>query len=169
MTCVHSFIYSVLVNGKTGITFSSERGLCQGDLFSPYLFLFGVESLSSMIKMVEQRGEIQGVVIARGGNRLSHLFFANDNLLFCRASLAKWTKLKNILSLYEKGLGHIINELKSTIFLSLIPLQSQDAQCFAHLGEESAWIVIGTLACLPLLEDSNTTLFGRSKKYSRSV
>lgn len=61
MTCVTSVSYSVLVNDKLGASFSLIRRLRQGDPLSPYLFLFCVEGLSSMISHVERRGEIQGV------------------------------------------------------------------------------------------------------------
>ena len=35
--------------------------------------------------MAEMEGHIQGVAICRNGPRVSHLFFADDSVLFCRA------------------------------------------------------------------------------------
>jgi hypothetical protein len=53
---------------------------------SPYLFLLCAEGLSSLLGRAELEKKITGVPIAANGFKLSHLFFADDNLLFCRAT-----------------------------------------------------------------------------------
>lgn len=60
-------------------------------------------------------GKTQGVAVACG-EHISHLFFTNDSLIFYKASLEQWAKVKNILNIYARGLRKIINEDKSTIF-----------------------------------------------------
>ena len=60
-------------------------GLCQGDPLSPYLFLMCATGLQSLLHMAEMKGHIQGVAICRNGPRVSHMFFADDSVLFCRA------------------------------------------------------------------------------------
>ena len=49
---------------------------------------------------------------------MSHLFFADDTLLFCKASMADLQAIKDIMSLYEQALGQMINREKTTIFFS---------------------------------------------------
>ena len=38
-----------------------------------------------MLKKAEDMGEIKGVFISRNGPKLTHLLFADDSLIFCRA------------------------------------------------------------------------------------
>ena len=42
-----------------------------------------------MIQASIANGVMEGVDVCRGGPKLSHLFFADDSLIFCKASLAK--------------------------------------------------------------------------------
>ena len=50
MECVTSAKFVVLINGKPTNFFKSTRGVRQGCLLSPLLFLLGVEGLSRDIK-----------------------------------------------------------------------------------------------------------------------
>lgn len=63
-----------------------SRGIRQGDPLFPYLFLLCAECLSSLITNAEMDGRISGVPVAVNGFRLSHLFFADDSLIFFRAN-----------------------------------------------------------------------------------
>ena len=49
---------------------------------------------------------------------VTHLFFADDSLLFCKASIQECQKLMAILDLYEATSGQKINEDKSSISFS---------------------------------------------------
>lgn len=55
---------------------------------------------------------------AHGGNKLSHLIFVDDNILFCNATLEDWTKIKSILNKYERASAQMINEQKSSLIFS---------------------------------------------------
>ena len=50
MECVTTVRYSVRFNGVLLDTFRPTRGLRQGDLLSPYLFLFVADGLSRVLK-----------------------------------------------------------------------------------------------------------------------
>ena len=86
MSCVQSVSYSVLLNGQPVGNIIPGRGLRQGDPLSPYLFLLCAMGLQCLIQKAEASGDIKGVAICRHGPRISHLFFADDNVLFCRAT-----------------------------------------------------------------------------------
>ena len=86
MKCIISVTYSLLINGEPLGDIKPSHGICQGDPLSPYLFLLCSEGLHRMIQKATERGEIQGVSIYRNGPKLTHLFFADDSLLFCKAT-----------------------------------------------------------------------------------
>lgn len=86
MTCVRTVSYLVLINGQPTGKITPTRGIRQGDLLSPYLFLLCAEGLSSLLVKAEEDGKITGVPITAGGFKLSHLVFADHSLLFCRAN-----------------------------------------------------------------------------------
>jgi hypothetical protein len=83
MNCVTSVKYSVLINGNPVGNIQPSRGLRQGDPISPYLFLICVEGLSSLIGKAEKKCYISGVPSSPKGPKISHLFFANDCIIFC--------------------------------------------------------------------------------------
>jgi hypothetical protein len=51
---------------------------------------------------------------------LSHLFFADDSLLFCRATFSEWCTIHEILDIYEKASGQKINRERLQTFLVVI-------------------------------------------------
>ena len=79
--------YSVLLNGQPVGNIKPTRGLKQGDPLSPYLFLLCAIGLQELIKKAETNGDIRGVPICKNGPWVSHLFFADDSVLFCRAKV----------------------------------------------------------------------------------
>ena len=64
----------------------SSKGLRQGDLLSPYLFLLCAEGFTSLLQKVEMESNIHGVSICRSAPKISHLLFVDDSLLFYQAS-----------------------------------------------------------------------------------
>ena len=86
-----------------------SRGLHQGDPLSPYLFLLCALGLQSLIQKAEVNDDIRGVAICRNGPRVSHLFFADDSVLFYRATEAECQRILDILAVYERGLRQKIN------------------------------------------------------------
>ena len=63
MLCI-SFVYSsILINRRPRGDICPSRGLRQGELLSPYLFLICVEGLSALIKKTVHDGFMDGVTI----------------------------------------------------------------------------------------------------------
>ena len=107
--------YSILVNVEPMGDIRPSRGLRQEDPLSPYLFLLCSEGLNRMLQRVISDDRIRGFSLCKRGPKIS-LFFANDSLLFCRASLLDLQVVQNILSLYEKASGQQRKREKTTIF-----------------------------------------------------
>jgi ribonuclease HI len=118
MECVRSVSYSVLINGEPRGFFHPTRGLRQGDPISPYLFLLCAEGLNALLAKAALSKKIQGISISRGGPKLTHLFFADDSVLFCRATLHECNAIQDILRTYERVSGQQVNQDKTTLFFS---------------------------------------------------
>jgi hypothetical protein len=103
LECISTVRYSIVVNGSPVGNIIPTKGLRQGDPLSPYLFILCAEALSCMITHAEITGVLTGVPTSPKGPRLSHLFFADDSLLFCKTSSVEWRRLTKILERYEKG------------------------------------------------------------------
>lgn len=118
MKCVTLMSYSVLLNGSPLRLITPTRGLRQGDPLSPYLFLLCVEGLRSLLNGANAEGKITGVPILAKGFQLSHLFFADDSLIFCQANFQEWGNILLLLKQYELASGQKLNSAKTVIFYS---------------------------------------------------
>ncbi|WJZ87793.1 hypothetical protein VitviT2T_007145 [Vitis vinifera] len=133
--CISTAKFSILINGVPAGFFSNSKGLRQGDPLSPYLFVLGMEVLSTMISRAGEGGFISGCRMrGRGGDELtvSHLLFADDTLIFCKARREQLTNLSWILAWFEAASGLRINLAKSV----LIPVGEVDGmeELAAELG-----------------------------------
>ena len=113
MVCIRTVSYSVLINGEPKGMVYPSRGIRQGDSLS----LLCMEGLHGLINSAARRGDIKGFSLCREGLELTHLLFADDSLLFCRASKECETVLQ-ILESYEQALGQKVNRNKTAILFS---------------------------------------------------
>ena len=118
MRCIVSVSYFIVINGKIFDYFQSERGLRQGDPLSPYLFLICTEGLSAMLAKHQHDGLLNGIQANRNGPRVTHLFFTDDSILLAKADKEECKKVKNMLKLYEKYFGQMVNVNKSALFFN---------------------------------------------------
>ncbi|GLT34655.1 hypothetical protein SLA2020_091580 [Shorea laevis] len=168
MFSVTSLQLSVLWNGKELPSFQPQRGLCQGDPFSPYLFIMVMEKLSHMIQSRVASNSWKPFHISRGGLALAHLFFADDLMLFYNASLAQVEMVMECLNEFAEVSGLDINLSKSKMYVSP-NIQSQvaggwSAACGIPLTKD-----LGTYLGVPILHGRpRASTYKHLRKYKQS-
>ena len=118
MECVTTVRYSVRFNGVPLDTFQPTRGLRQGDPPSPYLFLFVADGLSRVLKHKEMSGDMQGLKVCRRAPAISHLLFADDSLLFFKATVEQALQVKSALATYCSATGQMVNFDKCSLMFN---------------------------------------------------
>ncbi|XP_060974663.1 uncharacterized protein LOC133039744 [Cannabis sativa] len=106
------------INGNISKEIFPSQGLRQGDPLSPYLFLLCSEGLSAALCIQQRLGNFKGISIARSTPVISHLLFADDTLLFSKATQLSYNALKAALQLYNQAIGQQVNFGKSSILFS---------------------------------------------------
>ncbi|XP_075655069.1 uncharacterized protein LOC142625268 [Castanea sativa] len=82
---------------------------------------------NSALLKEEKEDTIKGVAVCRDAPRISHLLFANDNIVFCRATIEESNRIIKVLEDYEGDSGQRINKEKTSLFFSKnTPKEVQD-------------------------------------------
>ena len=123
MKCVNSVSLNLCVSGEKIANIMLGRGLRQGDPLSPYLFILVAEVLSRMINKHLQLKDLKGIKLSFSCPELSHIFFADDALLFMNADEENCRKLAYILKLYCAASGKV-SDLISEGFWDLSSIRS---------------------------------------------
>lgn len=116
MRYVRSIKYKVLINGSLTPFFSPFRGIRQGDPLSPYLFIICAKRLSAIIKHAESQGLFLGLQFTNACLSISHLFFADNSLMFSKAIMRNAEAIKKVLEEYTALSGQEVNYQKSCLF-----------------------------------------------------
>jgi hypothetical protein len=61
---------------------------------------------------------IQGIAIAQTAPKVTHLFFADDSIIFCKANKEEVSQLKAVFEDYQRISGQQINLDKSEMMFS---------------------------------------------------
>ncbi|XP_058784072.1 uncharacterized protein LOC131658836 [Vicia villosa] len=105
-------------NGRRSAFFRPQRGIRQGDPISPYLFVLCMEKLSHLIEQAVNNNEWKPFRIGTHGKHISHLMFADDLLLFGKASEKHMVSVMNTLQQLCNMSGQEISQDKSSILFS---------------------------------------------------
>ncbi|XP_028080539.1 uncharacterized protein LOC114282098 [Camellia sinensis] len=117
MYCVTTVSSAVIWDGVPLQEFIPARGLRQGDPLSPYLYVLCLERLSNMISFQADHKTWKGVETSRKGPKLTHLFFADDLMLFGQAT-SNCSTIMKVMNEFCDIPGLKINHHKSKLFVS---------------------------------------------------
>ncbi|CAL1360326.1 unnamed protein product [Linum trigynum] len=118
MYCVEQNRMRVLWNGELSQPICPSRGVRQGDPLSPYLFVLCMERLSHRIDLAVRDGLWKPVKLSANGPPLTHLFFADDLLLFAEAESHQITAIRQCLEDFCLSSGQQVNYNKSILYVS---------------------------------------------------
>ncbi|CAL5332818.1 unnamed protein product [Camellia sinensis] len=115
--CYHSQVFHLREWGKRA-SFTPSYGLRQGDPLSPYLFVMVAETLSKLIETKVRNNKLTSIQMRRTCPVLSHIFFADDVLIFFKAALLETMEMAQTLQVYSSASGQRLNFVKSEVFFS---------------------------------------------------
>ncbi|KAK1584321.1 hypothetical protein Q3G72_031946 [Acer saccharum] len=118
MWCISSVSFKIAMNGEVTDSFNPGCGIRQGDPLSPHIFVLCMEKLSHLINQKLRVGLWKSVKISRGGPEVSHLFFADDLILFGQASITQAETMRECLDTFCEFSGQQVSFPKSRVFCS---------------------------------------------------
>ena len=114
-----------------------------------------VKGLVSLLKEATRTNKIRGFAAAKNGPRISHIFFADDSSICCRAKKGDCQEVLRILTVYKHASGQEVNLDKSGLMFSKNTVETDKIMVREVLG-----------ICRPMENDCYLGLplmFGRSK------
>lgn len=94
--------YQILLNGQIGRQFKASRGLKQGDLLPPYLFLLCVEGLSANISNLEALNCNQGVKVRRKAHQFPIYYLLMIAIFFVEPTAPRLKPSRSAYSAFNK-------------------------------------------------------------------
>ena len=130
MSCVSSMSTSILFNGGNVDPIFPSRGIRQGDPLSPYLFILCMEVLGHLIGEKCDDRSWNPVKSSKSGAAFSHLFFADDLVLFAKVDYVNCMVIRDVLDAFCARSGQSISENKSRVYFSPnVDIDSMESFC----------------------------------------
>ncbi|XP_075109246.1 uncharacterized protein LOC142181032 [Nicotiana tabacum] len=109
--------YSILINGQAHGFFKSSRGIKQGDLVSPTLFILAAEALSRGLNALHTNLYFCGFGMPKWSPKINHLAYADDMIIFSSSDETSLMLIMQVLKAYENESGQLVNKTKSAMYL----------------------------------------------------
>ncbi|XP_058775611.1 uncharacterized protein LOC131649884 [Vicia villosa] len=117
---LHSAYLSISFNRASKGFFNCKRGVRQGDPVSPLLFCLSQDVLSRSITKLITIGNLKLIKTSNNLVIPSHVMYADDILIFCKASISNVNSLTSLFTRYYKISDQFVNSSKSSLFPSCI-------------------------------------------------
>lgn len=118
LNCVSQSSFQVMFNGGNTESFRPTRGIRQGDHLSPYLFVLCIERLAHHLQREIDNGHWKPIFLSKNPPPITHLFFANDLLLFGEAFVPQMNIMMKCLDDFCHASGQLVSKAKSRILVS---------------------------------------------------
>ena len=118
MSCISTISTEILVNGEALEPIYPSRGIRQGDPLSPYMFILCMDYLGQLIQEKCEAKLWQPVKASQGGPTFSHMFFADDLVLFAKANATNCIAISNTIDEFCRLSGQTVSEAKSKVYFS---------------------------------------------------
>lgn len=126
------------------------RGVRQEDPLSPYLSVLCMERLAHCIEDAVGRKDWRPIRLSKNGPPISHLFFADDLVLFAEASLSQVDIIGRCLDSFCVASGQKVNASKTRVFFSRNVNHVRSTQICHDLGFD-ATANLGKYLGVPLI------------------
>lgn len=105
----------MLVNGSPKGFFKGSRGLRQGNVLFPYLFLLVVDLLGRLSDKAKDMGLLECFSLREGSHAIPFIQFADDSLFLLKVDVEGLRNLRCIFFIVEAVTGLKVNWSKSTL------------------------------------------------------
>ena len=130
MSYVSTVSISILFNGEALDPIYPSRGIRRGDPLSLYLFILCMDFLGQLIEEKCNAKLWQPVKASQSGLAFSHLFFADDLLLFAKADYINCLAIRDVLDDFCSISGQTVSEAKSRVYFSPnVDKDTRDSLC----------------------------------------
>lgn len=117
--CICTSNYTIGYNGTVQGYFKGKRGPRQGDPLSPYLFVIAMNCLSLLLNKATEEGKFKYHYKCES-TKLTHLFFADDLLIFMDGSLSSVQHVMAVLKQFKRIPGLAITIPKTCYFAAAL-------------------------------------------------
>ena len=107
---------AVNLNSSPGNEFKIERGVRQGCLLAPYLFLIVGEVFTHLVKRAKAEGRIHGISLLGERRQQSIIQYADDYMFMIRGEKKFVDELVRLLRLFSDASGMKINWEKTCAY-----------------------------------------------------
>ena len=118
MSCVSTVSTSILFNGEALDPIFPSRGIRQGDPIFPYLFIMCMDYLGQLIEEKCSGKLWHPVKASQSGPAFSHLFFADDLILFAKSDGVNSAAIRDVLDTFCSISGQTVSEAKPRVYFS---------------------------------------------------
>ena len=116
--CIYSLFHYYSERKIVWEILSTKGAPARRPLFPIYMFILVAQAFSNILQQAKEKDLFHGGQVSKRAPSVSHLFFADDSLLFAKADERETGEIARLINLYCQASGQNINLQKSIIYFS---------------------------------------------------